>query len=93
MESIYGQIVRVILVLIAIIAAMFALRRYGTKYNFNLNLRQKTTRYGLKKLDTIHMGNRKFITVVEVKNRVLVVGIGEKDITLLTQWTEGEDHT
>jgi flagellar biogenesis protein FliO len=91
MESIYGQIIRVILVLIAIVAAMLAFRRYGGKYKLDL-MRQKETPYSLKKLNTIHLGNRKFVSVVEVSDRILIIGIGEKDLTLLTQWTKGEDH-
>jgi flagellar biogenesis protein FliO len=88
MESIYAQIIRVILVLVAIVAAMFILRRYGDK--FKLNLKPRQTPYGLRKADTIHLGFRKFVSVVEIKDRVLIIGTGDKEITLLAQWTREE---
>lgn len=78
MENIYLQIIRVILVLTAIVAAMFILRRYGGK--LKLNLKPNNTPYNLRKTDTIHLGYRKFVTVVEVQDRVLVIGMGEKSL-------------
>jgi flagellar biogenesis protein FliO len=88
MENIYLQIIRVILVLVAIVAAMFILRRYGGK--LKLNLKPRETPYNLRKADTIHLGYRKFVTVVEVQDRVLVIGMGEKELTLLAQWMREE---
>ena len=79
------NIMRVILVLIGIIAGMVFLYRLADKYKFNFKPKC-TTEYGLKKLDTIHLGYKKFISVVEVKDYVLVLGVGEKEMSLLTKW-------
>ena len=79
------NIMRVILVLIGIIAGMVFLYRLADKYKFNFKPKS-TTEYGLKKLDTIHIGYKKFISVVEVKDYVLVLGVGEKEMSLLAKW-------
>ena len=79
------NILRVILVLIGIVAGMVFLYRLASKYKFDL-IKPKGTGYGLKKMDTLHLGYKKFISVVEVKDHVLVLGIGEKEMSLLTKW-------
>jgi flagellar biogenesis protein FliO len=90
MDNIYVQVIRVILVLVAIVATMLIFYRFGGKLKFNL--RPKETSYGLKKVDMIHLGYKKFVSVLEIKDRVLVIGMGEKELTLLTQWKkEGEE--
>ena len=38
----------------------------------------------------MHLGNRKFVSVVEVKEHVLVIGVGDKEMALLTQWKKEE---
>lgn len=79
------NIMRVILVLIGIIAGMIFLYRLAGKYNFSFKPKN-TSEYGLKKLDTIHLGYKKFISIVEVNNYVLVLGVGEKEMSLLAKW-------
>ena len=79
------NILRVILVLIGIVAGMVFLYRLASKYKFDL-MKPKGAGYGLKKMDTLHLGYKKFISVVEVKDYVLVLGVGEKEMSLLTKW-------
>ena len=79
------NILRVILVLIGIVAGMVFLYRLASKYKFDL-MKPKGTGYGLKKMDTLHLGYKKFISIVEVKDYVLVLGVGEKEMSLLTKW-------
>jgi flagellar biogenesis protein FliO len=86
------NIMRVILVLIGIIAGMVFLYRLTVKYKFNFKPKD-TTEYGLKKLDTIHLGYKKFISVVEVKDYVLVLGVGEKEMSLLAKWKKEDKAT
>ncbi|OPX98303.1 MAG: flagellar biosynthesis protein FliO [Syntrophorhabdus sp. PtaU1.Bin002] len=88
MMEIYLNIIRVILVLAGIVAGMILLYRYAEKYK--LGLASKGTAYGLKKMDTIHLGYKKVISVVEVKDYVLVLGIGEKEMSLLAKWKKEE---
>ena len=85
------NIMRVILVLIGIVAGMVFLYRLASKYNFNF--KPNYDRYGLKKMDTIHLGYKKFISVVEVKDHVLVLGVGEKEMSLLTKWKKEDKVT
>jgi len=85
------NIMRVILVLIGIVAGLVFLYRLAGKYK--LNLKPKGTAYGLKKMDTIHLGYKKFISVVEVKDYVLVLGVGEKEMSLLTKWKKEDTVT
>jgi len=86
------NIMRVVLVLIGIVAGMVFLYRLAGKYKFNF-MSKGTSEYGLKKLDTIHLGYKKFISVVEVKDHILVLGVGEKEMSLLTKWKKEEKIT
>ncbi len=63
---------------------MVFLYRLAGKYKFNF-MSKGTSEYGLKKLDTIHLGYKKFISVVEVKDHVLVLGVGERKRCLCLQ--------
>ncbi len=87
------NIMRVVLVLIGIVAGMVFLYRLAGKYKFNFMSSKGTSEHGLKKLDTIHLGYKKFISVVEVKDYVLVLGVGEKEMSLLTKWKKEEKVT
>ncbi|HBA53481.1 MAG TPA: hypothetical protein DCZ04_03240 [Syntrophorhabdus aromaticivorans] len=88
MMEIYLSIIRVVLVLAGIVAGMILLYRYAEKYK--LGLKSKGTAYGLRKMDTIHLGYKKFVSVVEVRDYVLVLGIGEKEMSLLAKWKKEE---
>jgi len=84
-EMVLGTI-RVVLVLAGVMAGMLLLYRYSGKLRSKLGPKEKG--YGLKKADTIALGYKKFVSVVEVDNRVLVIGVGEKEMSLLTHWTK-----
>ena len=71
-----------------IIAVIILVSRYSGK--IRLPLRAQNSAYGLKKADSLYLGYRKFISVVEVQDRVLVVGIGDKELTLLAEWKKEE---
>jgi len=86
------NILRVILVLIGIVAGMVFLYRLAAKYKFNL-IGPKGSGCGLKKTDTIHLGYKKFVSVVEVKNYILVLGVGEKEMSLLAKWKKEDPVT
>lgn len=88
MENVYTQVIRVVLALIAIVAFMLILYRYAGKFKLNLNLKQKETPYSLRKLDMIHLGYRKFVSVVEIKDQILVIGMGDKELSLLARLTK-----
>ena len=75
MMDVYTGIVKVILIMLGIIAAIILLSRYAGK--FKIPLRQKNSHYGLKKVDSLYLGYKKFISVIEVKDYVLVIGLGE----------------
>ncbi len=87
----YLGIIKVIFVMAGMIAGIYLLSRYAGK--LNLRFRPKdAARYGLRKVDTIYLAPRKFIAVVEVKDHVLVVGSGDKEISLLAKWRkQGEN--
>lgn len=84
MMEMYLGIIKVFFILLGMIAVMILLYRYAGK--LKLNLRPKDTAYGLKKVDTIHLGYKKYVSVLEVKDYVLVIGVGEKEMSLLTRW-------
>ena len=90
MENAYIALIRVVVVLAAIVSGMVLIYRYGGKFRFNL--KPKTTEYALRKADTIHLGYKKFISIVEIEDRVLVIGVGEKEMSLLTEWQKQENR-
>jgi flagellar biogenesis protein FliO len=88
MEDTLLGFVRAGLVLIGIVAGILVLYKYAGKLKLNLGV--KDGGYRLKKAGGIQLGYKKFISVVEVKDYVLVVGVGEKEMTLLTKWKKEE---
>lgn len=88
MMDMYLSIIKVILMLAGMVAAIVVLYRYSGK--LRLGFPPKGAPYGTKKLDTIHLGYKKFVAVIEVEDHILVVGVGEKEISLLTQWKKGD---
>jgi len=91
MIDMYISIIKVFFTLLGMVAVMILLYRYAGK--LKLNLKQKDTVYGLRKVDTIHLGYKKFVSVLEVKDYVLVIGVSEKEMSLLTQWKREDSHT
>ena len=84
MMDVYLGIIKVFFILLGIIAVLILLYRYADR--LKLNMKTKDTAYGLKKVDTIRLGYKKFVSVLEVKDYVLVIGVGEKEMSLLTRW-------
>lgn len=84
MIDLYVNIVKIILVLVGIVAALFVVKRYAGK--FQMGLHPKDPQSSLKKVDTMHLGYKKFISVVEIGDNVLVIGAGDKEMSLLAKW-------
>jgi flagellar biogenesis protein FliO len=95
MENIYLSALKMLFALAAMLFAALVCYRYMGKWRLklNLNLKPKGQRYGLQKTDTIHLGYRKFVSVIEVHDRVLVIGVGDKEMALLTEWKNEESAT
>jgi flagellar biogenesis protein FliO len=93
MDELLLGTIRTVLVLLAIVAGIILLYRYSGKLKLGLNMGRKGSEYGLKRAETVSLGYKKFVSVVEVKDRVLVLGIGEKEISLLAEWKKEENPT
>jgi len=91
MIDVYVGIIKVVLIMLGIIAGIIVFTRYAGKSKF-LSLRSQDQSYGLKKVGSMYLGYKKFISVVEVKDYVLVIGGGDKEISLLAKWKK-EDKT
>jgi flagellar biogenesis protein FliO len=91
MMDVYLSIIKVILILLGIVAGMLLLYRYAGK--LKLNLRPGQSEYKLNKPGSIYLGYKKFITVVEVNEHVFVVGVGDKEMTLLAKWKKADTNT
>ena len=76
MENIYLSALKMLLVLAAMVFGGLALFRYMGKWRFGQGPGNRP--FGLHKAETIHLGYRKFVSVLEVRNHVLVIGVGEK---------------
>jgi flagellar biogenesis protein FliO len=84
MIDVYTGIIKVIFIMLGIVAAIVLLARYSDK--FKLPFRTEEQNYGLKKVGSLYLGYKKFVSVIEVKDHVLVVGSGDKELVLLTEW-------
>jgi flagellar biogenesis protein FliO len=87
MENIYLSTIKMLLVLAAIVAGIIVLYRYSEK----MRLKPPGRSFGLQKGETIHLGYKKFVSVLEVKDHVLVIGVGEKEMSLLASWKKEEE--
>jgi flagellar biogenesis protein FliO len=87
-EGMYGDVIKVILVLLGLLGCLGLLYKVMGKYKGNWN--SKSTGYGLRRVETIPLGYKKFISVVEIKDQVLVIGVGQDSISLLAQLKKEE---
>ncbi len=88
MEELYTGILKVVLFLIGTIGLFAVIKNRGL--TFFLGGENKKENGSLKRLDTVHLGYRKFVSVVEVKDRILVLGVTDKEIRLLAKWRKEE---
>jgi flagellar biogenesis protein FliO len=88
MQEMYGEFIKVILVLVGLLGCLGLLYKVMTKYKGNWN--PKGTGYGLKRVETIPLGYKKFISVVEVRDQILVIGVGQDTISLLARLKKEE---
>lgn len=87
MENVYIAFAKVILVLLAMLGVLAALHRYAGR--FNLNLKPRSGDAAIKKGETIHLGYRKFLSVIEVRDRVFLLAVGQDQVSLLYHWEKG----
>ncbi|HOV91249.1 MAG TPA: flagellar biosynthetic protein FliO [Syntrophorhabdaceae bacterium] len=85
----YFDIVKVIFILLCIIFGMILLYRYSEKLRFNV--KRGKSPYNLRRVDTLYLGAKKSISIVEVDEFVLVLGIGEKDVRPLLRWKKTKE--
>ena len=91
MIDIYMGIIKVFLIMLGIIAGIVLLSRYAGK--FKIPFRSEDQNYGLKKVGSLYLGYKKFVSVIEVKNHVLVIGGGDKELSLLAKWKKEDTQT
>jgi flagellar biogenesis protein FliO len=84
----YGELIKVILVLAGLLGCLGILYKVMGKYKGNWNARSAT--YGLRRVETIPLGYKKFISVVEIRDQVLVIGVGQDTIALLARMRKEE---
>lgn len=84
MMDVYTGAAKVIFILIGIIAAIILFSRYAGKIKMPFKTEEQS--YNIKKVGSLYMGYKKFISVVEINEHVLVVGGGDKELSLLAKW-------
>ena len=87
--DIYVGIIKMVLLMLGMIAGIILFARYAKKFKFPGS---QTTGYDIKKAGSVYLGYKKFVAVVEVQGHVLVVGAGEKEMTLLATWKKDEEE-
>jgi flagellar biogenesis protein FliO len=89
MENVYIAFAKVILVLLAMLGTLVVFHRYAGR--FKLNLKPRSGDAVIKKGETIHLGYRKFLSVVEVRDRVFLLAVGQDQVSLLHHWKKEEE--
>lgn len=89
MEEMYGEFLKVIFVLLGLVAALGILYKVMGRYRGNW--RPGGSPYGLKRIETIPLGYKKFLSVVEVKDQILLIGVGQERISLLAKWKKEKE--
>jgi flagellar biogenesis protein FliO len=88
MQEMYGDVIRVTLVLVALLGCLGLLYKVMAKYKGNWSA--KGAGYGLRRVETIPLGYKKFISVVEIRDQILVIGVGQDTVSLLAQLKKEE---
>lgn len=83
--SIY--ILKLLLFLLLFLFVLFLFLRYGKRLKFTELKKEKN---GLKRIDTLYLGYKRFLSLVEYENRFFLIGVGDKEISLLDSWTREE---
>jgi flagellar biogenesis protein FliO len=91
MIDVYTGIIKVVFVMLGILAGIVLLARYSGK--LKIPFRTEEQNYGLKKVGSLYLGYKKFVSVIEVKDHVLVVGVGDKELSLLAEWKKEETQS
>ena len=91
MMEMYAGIAKVFFIMLGIIAAIVLFSRYTGK--FKIPFRSEEQNYNIKKVGSLTMGYRKFISAVEVNNHALVVGGGDKELPLLAKCKKEEPES
>lgn len=88
MEELYAGIIKVVLFLLGCLALVVIMKKQGLKFSQKGERAQENR--SIKKLDTVHLGYRKFVSVLEIEGRILVVSVSDKEISLLAKWRKDE---
>lgn len=84
MENLYIAFAKVIFVLLAMLGVLAVIHRYADRLKFNLRSRPGDA--AIRRGETIHLGYRKFLSVVDVKDRTFLLAIGQDQVSLLYHW-------
>lgn len=71
-----------------VICGLIYLTYFGLKKYSSWNRSAANKRRSVGVIDTLSLGGKKFVTVTRIYDRILVLGVGEQTITLLTELTE-----
>ncbi len=87
-DGMYWEFIKVILVLLGLLGCLGILYKTMGKYKGNWS--SNGAGYGLKRIDTIPLGYKKFVSVIEVQGQLLVLGVGQETISLLARLKKEE---
>jgi flagellar biogenesis protein FliO len=91
MIDVYIGIIKVLFIMLGIVAGIVLLSRYARK--FKIPFRSEEQNYGLKKVGSLYLGYKKFVSVIEVRDHVLVIGGGDKELSLLAKWKKEDTQS
>lgn len=80
----FFDVVKMLLPLLIIIGLLYGLLLIVRKYSFSLN-KEKAGGVNIKVIGTQMLLPKKFISVVKVKDKLLILGVSEASITLLKE--------
>ena len=79
------QLIVVLIMFLFVLALAYLTARFAGKFQGSIQ-----SRSNVRILETARIGNNKYIQIVKVGSRYIVLGIGKDDVTFLTELKEDE---
>ncbi len=81
----FFQLISVLLIFVFVLAITYLTTRWMAGFQ-----KSKSNNRNLKVLETINVGNNKFVSIVSAGKKYIVISVGKDEVNFLTELTEEE---
>lgn len=83
MDEFYLILIKVTLFILGMMGLLVLMKRYGLRIKENFEKREGRE---IRKVDSLPIGFRRHLILLEVMDRIIVIGVSEKEITPVALW-------